>query len=388
MGHINLSRAGASAIVVAPASADFLAKGCARPRRRLLSTLCLARDCPLLVAPAMNRQMWGTPRRNATSRSLRADGRHRLGPGTRRSGLREKRRRPDARSRRRSSRRSSRRSQPKLLARQAGADDAGPTFEAIDPVRGITNSSSGKMGYRDCAAAAEAAPVTLVSGSDWLADAARRHARSMCAAAADGRRVERNVAPAICSSASRRWPTTRRRAIERKTRRATRAHDHAQADGRHSRDDCRATERAVLRRLRGGKSHNVLPLAEEKRRRKNVPLLVANRAQDALGSDQNEVILLDAAAPIRCRGWTKLACAQARRGNRQAAAALRRCAIHDLRQRCNDRVARARRARSSTPAAYATPVPPGSTFARASTPRWSCPWRDCVDSDGDLDSHR
>src|SRR5436305_10821873 len=80
MGHIALSR-GADAIVVAPASADFLAKLAHGLADDLLSTLCLARDCPLLVAPAMNRQMWSNAATQRSIAQLKADGVRILGPG-------------------------------------------------------------------------------------------------------------------------------------------------------------------------------------------------------------------------------------------------------------------------------------------------------------------
>ena len=99
MGHIDLSR-GADCIVVAPASADFLAKVANGHADDLLSTLTLARDCPLFVAPAMNRQMWANAANQRNVARLVADGVIVLGPGHRRPGVRRNRRRPHARARR------------------------------------------------------------------------------------------------------------------------------------------------------------------------------------------------------------------------------------------------------------------------------------------------
>ena len=163
MGHIDLSR-GANAIVVAPASADFLAKIANGHADDLLSTLTLARDCALFVAPAMNRQMWANAANQRNVARLVADGVIVLGPGVGDQACGEtgagRMQEPDeifdavvAWA------------QPKVLAGKRVLMTAGPTFEAIDPVRGITNTSSGKMGFAIAQAAAEAgAAVTLVAG--------------------------------------------------------------------------------------------------------------------------------------------------------------------------------------------------------------------------------
>jgi phosphopantothenoylcysteine decarboxylase / phosphopantothenate---cysteine ligase len=166
MAHINLTRE-ADAILIAPASADFIAKlaqGCADD---LLSLACLARPiarCPLLVAPAMNREMWGHPATQRNMAQAMADGATVLGPdaGDQACGETGDGRMLEA-------------AQlcdeligffqPKRLAGLSMLVTAGPTYEAIDPVRGITNRSSGKMGFAIARAAAEAgARVTLVAG--------------------------------------------------------------------------------------------------------------------------------------------------------------------------------------------------------------------------------
>src|SRR6185312_736973 len=154
MGHIGLSR-GADAIVVAPATADFLAKLAHGVADDFLSTLCLARECPLLVAPAMNRQMWWNAATQRNVAQLRADGIAILGPDTGELACKEN---GDGRTLEPqaiydalvASR------QPKLLAGKRLLLTAGPTVEAIDPVRSITNASSGKMGFALARAAAEA----------------------------------------------------------------------------------------------------------------------------------------------------------------------------------------------------------------------------------------
>ncbi len=167
MAHIELSR-NADAIVIAPASADFLAKLANGLCDDLLSTLCLARDVPLLVAPAMNRQMWQNPATQRNINQLRADGVQVLGPDAGEQACGEVG--------------AGRMLEPAVLVEELSdfftpktlqgkriLMTAGPTYEAIDPVRGITNLSSGKMGYALAQACRQAgALVTLVSGPTAL----------------------------------------------------------------------------------------------------------------------------------------------------------------------------------------------------------------------------
>jgi len=166
MAHINLSRE-ADAILVAPASADFLAKLVQGRADDLLSLMCLARPiarCPLLVAPAMNREMWAHPATQRNIRQLREDGTTLLGPDAGDQACGET---GDGRMLEALDLRDEVIGffQPKLLVGKRLLITAGPTFEPIDPVRGITNRSSGKMGFALARAAAEAgAQVTLVAG--------------------------------------------------------------------------------------------------------------------------------------------------------------------------------------------------------------------------------
>lgn len=166
MAHINLTR-DADALVVAPASADFIAKLAQGRADELLSLACLARPierCPLLLAPAMNREMWAHPATQRNVAQVRADGAALLGPdhGAQACGEFGDGRMLEA-------------AElfedivaalaPKPLAGQRVLITAGPTFEAVDPVRGLTNRSSGKMGFAIARAAREAgAEVTLVAG--------------------------------------------------------------------------------------------------------------------------------------------------------------------------------------------------------------------------------
>src|SRR5688500_15366767 len=163
MAHIELSR-GVDAIVVAPASTDFLAKVAHGLADDLLSTVCVARACPLLVAPAMNVEMWENAATQRNVAQLRADGVVFLGPAAGDQACGEvgmgRMQEPEellagilaflA---------------PKKLAGRKVVVTAGPTFEAIDTVRGITILSSGKMGFALAEASTSlGADVTLISG--------------------------------------------------------------------------------------------------------------------------------------------------------------------------------------------------------------------------------
>ena len=163
MAHIELSRT-ADAILIAPASADLMAKLSLGLADDLLTTLCLARDCPLLLAPAMNLQMWQHPATVRSAERLRSDQVELLGPASGAQACGEVG--------------MGRMLEPaeiteqliaffqkKVLVGKRVLITAGPTFEAIDPVRGITNRSSGKMGFAIARAALEAgAEVHLIAG--------------------------------------------------------------------------------------------------------------------------------------------------------------------------------------------------------------------------------
>ena len=168
MAHINLSR-DADAIVIAPASADAMARLANGLANDLLSTLCLARgDCPLLLAPAMNREMWEHPATQRNLRQLRDDGVHILGPGHGDQACGET---GDGRMLEPHEILAEVIAffQPKVLAGKRVLITAGPTVERIDPVRVISNRSSGKTGYALARAAFEAgADVLLVSGPTAL----------------------------------------------------------------------------------------------------------------------------------------------------------------------------------------------------------------------------
>ncbi|HVJ75219.1 MAG TPA: bifunctional phosphopantothenoylcysteine decarboxylase/phosphopantothenate--cysteine ligase CoaBC [Casimicrobiaceae bacterium] len=310
MDHIELSR-GADAIVVAPASADFLAKLAHGHADDLLSTLCLARECPLLVAPAMNVQMWGNAATRRNVEQLVADGIAILGPGAGDQAcgefgdgrMLEAQEIYDAVVASRVA---------KVLAGRRVLVTAGPTFEAIDPVRGITNASSGKMGFAVARAAAEAgADVTLVAGPTSLATPAGVDRIDVVSAAemADAvlaRAGGHDVFVAVAAVADYRPVEVHERKVKKR--------DAPMSIALEPTVDILATvaARADAPFCVGfaAESHDVVRHGEEKRKRKKLALLVANRAQDAVGADHNEVTILDDAGAHALPRMDKLALAR------------------------------------------------------------------------------
>ena len=293
MGHIGLTR-GAAGILVAPASADFLAKLANGHADDLLSTLCLARECPLLVAPAMNVQMWNHAATQRNVARLREDGVTILGPGRGELACNET---GDGRMLEPAELHAALRAlgQRKWLAGKRVLLTAGPTFEAIDPVRGITNSSSGKMGFAFAQAAAEAgAQVTMVAGPTPLATPAGVTRIDVRSAAEMAQAVLQRVDDAdvfVAIAAVADYTPAKPSQRKLKKREETLTLELVPTV------DILAT---VAARPRppfcvgfAAESHDVTANAQAKRLRKRVPLLVANRAQDALGADDNEVTLID-----------------------------------------------------------------------------------------------
>jgi phosphopantothenoylcysteine decarboxylase/phosphopantothenate--cysteine ligase len=298
MAHIELSRA-ADAILVAPATADFLAKAAHGLADDLLSTLCLARECPLLVAPAMNRQMWLHPATQRNVAQLAADGVAVLGPDSGdqacgETGMGRMLEPPDlvdelvdflA---------------PKPLAGRQVLLTAGPTYEPIDPVRGITNLSSGKMGFaiaRACRAAG--ARVTLVAGPTALATprgvervdvrtAQQMHDAVMAALEATPRT---DVFVAVAAVAD--WRVAR--PSECKLKKAS-AHDVPKLDLVQNPDILAAVARRNDAPWCVGfaaESEDLEANGQAKRAAKGVPLLVANIGHATFGRDDNELLLID-----------------------------------------------------------------------------------------------
>ena len=293
MGHISLSR-GADAILVAPASADFIAKLAHGAADDLLSTLCLARDCPLLVAPAMNRQMWWNPATQRNVAQLRADGVTILGPDTGELACKEngEGRMLEAEALHTALLASR---QPKLLAGKRVLLTAGPTFEPIDPVRGITNTSSGRMGFALSQAAAEAgATVTVVAGPSTVETPANVDRIDVETAAQMADAVSKQINGAdVFIGVAAVADYTPEVTHERKVKKSNSPISLTLKPTEDILATIAARPKAPYCVGFAAESHDVLTLAEEKRRRKKLPLLIANRAQDAFGSESNEVTLLD-----------------------------------------------------------------------------------------------
>lgn len=294
MAHIDLARA-ADLILIAPASANFIAKLARGVADDLLSTLCLARGaCPLLVAPAMNVEMWQNPATQRNVAQLKQDGVTLLGPesGAQACGETGLGRMLEAEA---LAQEIDAQLQPKLLAGKKLLITAGATFEAIDPVRGLTNSSSGKMGYAIARVAQTmGAEVTLVSGLAAIPVPVKVHlvratsAKNMLEAVLEyiaGQDVFISVAAVADYTIAQ--PSTQK--IKKNCQHLTLELVPTQ--------DILATVTSMPAPPFcvgfAAESENLLEFAEQKRRRKNVPLLVANLVQDAFGTDDTTVTLLD-----------------------------------------------------------------------------------------------
>jgi phosphopantothenoylcysteine decarboxylase / phosphopantothenate---cysteine ligase len=292
MAHVHLSR-DADLLLVAPASADFLAKLAQGRADDLLSTLALARACKLAVAPAMNHEMWAAAPTQRNLHSLRIDGVSVLGPaaGEQACGevglgrMLEPNEILDA--------------LPGLLGLGVLAGKrvlitAGPTFEPIDPVRGLTNLSSGKMGYAVARAAAEAgAEVCLVSGPTCLtvpADVRCINVQS----AADMREavlaeLPSDVFIAVAAVADYRVDATATQKIKKS------------ADGLTLRLVANPDILVEVAAFPGApfcvgfaaETEHLADHAEAKRIRKKLPLLIGNLAQNTLGQDTAELVMFD-----------------------------------------------------------------------------------------------
>ncbi len=306
MAHIHSSRI-ADAIVIAPATADFIAKLALGIADDLLSTLCLARDCPLLVAPAMNKQMWANAATQRNVQQLAADGVTLLGPasGVQACGEEGMGRMLEAEELAR-----------EILATLNGNSltptlsrgerelsgvrvliTAGPTYEPIDAVRGITNRSSGKMGYAIAQAAlAMGAQVTLVSGPVSLTPPAGANLVKVNTATEMFEAVKQHVVQTdmfigVAAVADYRVAQPSAQKIKKSEVALTlelipNPDILAYVAGLPDAPFCVgfAAESEKLRKH-----------AIEKRKKKRLPLLAANLVQNAIGSDDNALVLFDEA---------------------------------------------------------------------------------------------
>jgi phosphopantothenoylcysteine decarboxylase/phosphopantothenate--cysteine ligase len=294
MGHIELSR-DRDLIVVAPASADFIAKLASGLADDLLSTLCVARRCPLLIAPAMNVEMWQNPATQRNVERLRADGITLAGPASGDQACGEVgfgRMLEPAQI----AAEVAALLQPKALAGRRVIVTAGPTEEPVDPVRVLTNRSSGKMGYAVARAAKEAgAEVTLISGPVSLATPAG-------VSRIDVRTTE-EMFDAVKQAVARSDVFISVAAVADYRPKSPSPRKMKKIDGRAVTLDLVETP-DILAHVAAMKnapfcvgfaaeSEDLERNARAKRERKKVPLLAANLAQEALGADENEIKLYD-----------------------------------------------------------------------------------------------
>lgn len=303
MAHINLSRE-ADAILIAPCSADFMAKLLHGRADDLLSLMCLARPIdkvPLLIAPAMNREMWAHPATQRNLAQLKADSTTVFDVGTGDQACGET---GDGRMLEPEELLQDLVSffQPKVLAGQHVLVSAGPTYEAIDPVRGITNLSSGKMGFAIARAAHEAgARVTLVAGPVSLPTPRGvervnvRSAQNMLEASVE---YAQDATVFIATAAVADWRPAQ--ASDQKIKKdgsgVTPQLDFVENP------DILATVAKSPRAAAGAlycvgfaaESHDLLAHATAKRARKGVPLLVGNIGPATFGQDDNALLLVDA----------------------------------------------------------------------------------------------
>ena len=294
MAHIDLSRQ-ADLILVAPASADFMARIANGMADDLLATMVLARTCPLILAPAMNRQMWENPATQRNVATLAADGAAVIGPACGEQACGEVG--------------AGRMLEPeeiveeviafftpKVLSGKKVLMTAGPTFEAIDPVRGITNLSSGRMGYALARAARHAgADVTLVSGPVSLPvpagvrrvpvrSALEMHAAVMQAVG------QADVFIAVAAVADYRVAN----AADQKLKK-----DHGGVPAIQLVEnpdilaDVASLPAAPFCVGFAAESQNLEAYAQAKRQKKKVPLIAGNLIQDGFGGDDNRITLFD-----------------------------------------------------------------------------------------------
>ena len=303
MAHIELSRS-ADAIVIAPASADLMAKLSLGLADDLLSTLCLARDCPLLLAPAMNKQMWEHAATQRSVQRLQEDRITLLGPASGFQACGEvgmgRMLEPNEIAEQVIAF-----FQKKILACKKVLITAGPTFEEIDPVRGITNHSSGKMGFAIARAAVEAgAQVHLIAGPCDLTTPLEatgkiirsnvRSAKEMHAATLKS--TDYDIFFAVAAVADWGIAKPSKEKIKRQGKDAPSIEFIANPDI--------LLDVAKTVKMKGGKpypycvgfaaeSTNLEKHAQEKRQRKGIPMVVGNIGPETFGSDINQLLVID-----------------------------------------------------------------------------------------------
>ena len=316
MAHIELSRS-ADVILIAPTSADLMAKLSLGLADDLLSTLCLARDCPLLLAPAMNKQMWEHAATQRSVERLEKDGVTLLGPASGFQACGEVG--------------MGRMLEPTEIAEQVIAFfqkktllgkkvliTAGPTFEAIDPVRGITNHSSGKMGFAIARAALEAgAQVHLIAGPCDLAtplEATGKITRTNVVSAKEMHaatlaNVDYDLFFAVAAVADWGIAKPAKEKMKRQGASAPTIEFIANPDI--------LLDVAKVVKTKGGKPYpycvgfaaesiDLEKHADEKRKRKGIPMIVGNIGPETFGSDLNQLVVIDASGSKKIAKAEKL----------------------------------------------------------------------------------
>lgn len=298
MAHIELSRV-ADAILIAPCTIDFIAKLAHGHCDDLLSSLCSARpaNVPLLIAPAMNVEMWQKPSTGRNVKQVQEDGCQVLGPAEGDQACGEvgmgRMLEPDQLIAELCALFT-----PKLLAGKRVLITAGPTFEPIDPVRGITNLSSGKMGYAIAQAAFEAgATVQLISGPTALPApyGCSRHQVQTAQQMHDAvfaHIAKQDVFISVAAVADWRVMNVSKQKLKK-----SQAGDFPALSFEHNPDILAQVAALVKPPYCVGfaaETENLIENGSNKRVKKNVPLLVGNIAQSTFGQDQNELVLFDA----------------------------------------------------------------------------------------------
>jgi len=300
MAHIELSRQ-ADVILIAPASADLIAKLSLGLADDLLSTLCLARDCPLLIAPAMNLQMWAHPATQRSITRLNSDGITILGPSSGDQACGEvgigRMLEPSEICEQLIAF-----FQPQVLKNKRVLITAGPTFEAIDPVRGITNLSSGKMGFAVAQAAIEAgAHVHLIAGPCNLATPLMSTGRILRTNVTSGQEMYQTVmASSNCDvffavAAVADWTIANR--AKQKIKRQEKTGLDLQF--RSNPDILLEMAKIAKRKSKpycvgfAAETDHLGKHCKEKRVRKGIPMIVGNIGPTTFGLDTNEILVVD-----------------------------------------------------------------------------------------------
>jgi len=305
MPHIELGRS-AEAILVAPASADLMSRLAHGIANDLLTTLCLARPrarCPLLLAPAMNREMWLHPATQRNRGTLQSDGVVLIGPDSGEQACGEH---GDGRMVEPEDLLQALLHQmsPKLLEGRTFVVTAGPTFEPIDPVRGLTNRSSGKMGFAIAQAASRAgANVRLIAGPVALPTPWRVQREDVTTAREMDAAVRR-IFDAMRESEQSRAVFVSVAAVADWRPEESRAHKIKKRAGQPP-PFLRFTENPdILASVAArpappycvgfaAESESLADHGEAKRRNKQIPLLAANIGPDTFGRDDNALLLMD-----------------------------------------------------------------------------------------------